>query len=367
MKPSRLRVFDGLRITTEHINHLQTAFSSGIEDLRAAAGLGTVQHGLEVTVANGQLTVAPGLAFDGHGNRIVCDEPQSLPVSFAPGHPAQYVCLAYRSVEDGQVEGVSTLIFDSCALSLQPELPPATDLTQVLLAKVVDTGTGIALEPPVEPAPPAAGSEPPRPTAASPIRVRQGVTRLTAPPVDVQFADLPNVLKSQPLDLDSAPVGVTAHVLMTATITLPAAPAAPPEAPAAPADNAAAGAAPASPPPPPEAAYRFDCRADGEATVDDRGVSQFSISCSSSPDVSERDLGRLFLDLPDAAGLDPLRSAYLAVRLVKPSSGPLQVVCVLEWSGVLDDPSIAELRDRNPSLSWQALVAWKAIGVSDSQ
>ena len=40
MQPAQIRVFDGLRLTTEHLNHLQAALRSGVQDLREILGLG---------------------------------------------------------------------------------------------------------------------------------------------------------------------------------------------------------------------------------------------------------------------------------------------------------------------------------------
>lgn len=124
MKPREIQVFDGLRLTTEHMNHLQGAFQSAVQDMRQIAGLGRVHHGFELVKENeGQLVVLPGTAFDWEGNRIVSDERRDLPIEFAEGETTKFVCVAYQELEDGLVEGRPTLIWDSCAISLCATLP----------------------------------------------------------------------------------------------------------------------------------------------------------------------------------------------------------------------------------------------------
>ena len=85
MRPGHLNVFDGLRITTEHMNYLQGSFHSAVQDLRGILGLGAVFEGFEVTLEGNSVTVGPGLAFDLQKNRIVLDQPVSVELNFAPG------------------------------------------------------------------------------------------------------------------------------------------------------------------------------------------------------------------------------------------------------------------------------------------
>jgi hypothetical protein len=135
MRPGHLNVFDGLRMTTEHMNYLQGSFHSAVQDLRGILGLGVVHKGLEVVVEGSAVTVQPGLAFDHQGNRIVLDMPVTVEMNFAPGEETKYVCVKYDQIEDGEVEGRFTLVWDSCGVVLMPELPDAAD-NLVPLARV---------------------------------------------------------------------------------------------------------------------------------------------------------------------------------------------------------------------------------------
>lgn len=165
MRPGHLNVFDGLRMTTEHMNYLQGSFHSAVQDLRGILGLGVVHKGLEVAVEGGGVTVQPGLAFDHQGNRIVLDMPITVELNFAAGENTKYVCVKYDQIEDGEVEGRFTLVWDSCGVVLLPELPDAAD-NIVPLARVdrINSSTSVR----------SLSGKP-----AARMRVRQGVTRLS--------------------------------------------------------------------------------------------------------------------------------------------------------------------------------------------
>lgn len=137
MKPKHIHVFDGLRITTEHIEHLQGGYYSAVEDFREILGLGSVHYGFEVQKAGDRaVTIQPGLAFDRQKNRIVCDEPKTLEVEFHPNDDSKYVCVEYKQIQDGEVEGRFTLIWDSCSVTLRGATPGPED-SLIPLAKLV--------------------------------------------------------------------------------------------------------------------------------------------------------------------------------------------------------------------------------------
>lgn len=142
MKPAQIRVFDGLRLTTDHVNHLQGAFTSGLEDFRQILGLGKPQSGLEVSVQdNGAVTIQPGVAFDFDKNRLACDDPLNLQLAFGPQDHTKFICLKYEQVEDGAVEGNPTMVWDSCSALVRDALPdPKENL--VPLARVVRDAEG---------------------------------------------------------------------------------------------------------------------------------------------------------------------------------------------------------------------------------
>jgi hypothetical protein len=242
MKPAQIRVFDGLRITTDHVNHLQGALASGFEDFRAILGLGQVQTGLDVSVADdGSVVIQPGLAFDFQKNRVVCDDPLNLKVTFEPPDHAKFICLKYEQVEDGPVDGHPTMIWDSCSPLIRDALPELRE-NLVTLAKVVKDAdgklsvcapdepetcllaatpivmvpvgpdvpsTGLASDAPSSPPPtkappvsrsevsapqqpantttPSAATAPAAPLGLTPVQFRQGVLRLVADPGSASY------------------------------------------------------------------------------------------------------------------------------------------------------------------------------------
>lgn len=135
MRPGHINVFDGLRITTEHMNYLQGSLHSAVEDIREILGLGTVFIGFEVMAEGNTITINPGLAFDFQKNRIASDEARTVAVSFAPGEQTKYVCIKYDQIEDGQVEGRFTLVWDTCAIELRPS-PPQPNENVIAIAKI---------------------------------------------------------------------------------------------------------------------------------------------------------------------------------------------------------------------------------------
>jgi hypothetical protein len=345
MKPSRIRVFDGLRITTEHINHVQTAFASGIEDLRQIAGLGRIHSGLTVTVSGGQLTVAPGLAFDPLGNRLVFDQPQSVAVDFAKGEQVKYVCAKYETVEDGKVEGQATLLFDSSSVLVQTE-PPKPQDNFVVLAKLVNLPDGIKVDAGDQTSSPSSGIRSSGVVSGPTLRVRQGVMKIKGELLQISTATESNMLIEQDLDVDYLPASLTAWTLVSATISILPPPSAGQDV----------------PPAPLQTDFHFDCRADSECCLTNSGITQFSISTTSTPDFSDREMARLFLDVPSSSGLGSLKSAYVAIRLARNNAGQLKIVSTLDWFAVPSDEVVKSIQNLKPSLVWQALVAWKALG-----
>ena len=224
MRPGHLNVFDGLRMTTEHMNYLQGSFHSAVQDLRGIDGLGHVYEGFEVTVDGSTVTVGPGLAFDQQKNRIVLDEPVTVELNFAAGENSKYVCVKYDQIEDGEVEGRATLVWDSAAVELTSDLPDAAgNLVAVArIDRAANNGTFAVAK---------IGSEP---SVKSVVRtaVRQGVVRLSNTATEVS------------VDLGFEPLSLTCHTILAAQAN--------------------------------SETYASD--AHGEATFDNDGVSQFAVS-----------------------------------------------------------------------------------------
>jgi hypothetical protein len=142
MQPRNIEVFDGLRITTDHFDHLQGSIHSALEDFRGILGLGRVHRGFGVTaVDEHSIQVDPGLAFDAQRRRVVSDEPVKLEVPAAIATAPQFVCLSYDQGADGEVEGHLTRIWDSARIDIRATPPAPTD-DAIMIAELHPVGAG---------------------------------------------------------------------------------------------------------------------------------------------------------------------------------------------------------------------------------
>lgn len=301
MRPGHLNVFDGLRITTEHMNYLQGSFHSAVQDLRGILGLGIVHQGLAVVVEGSAVTVQPGLAFDRQGNRIVLDMPVTVEMNFAAGQSTKYVCVKYDQIEDGEVEGRFTLVWDSCGVVLLPESPDEAD-NLVVLARVDRVGGNGLVEVRKIPSGEAAKSSTERPVART--AVRQGVTRLS------------NTQPELSVSVDFELLSLTCHTVLNATRS----------------NGKEEEAKP----------YSYATCAHGEATFEAEQVAQFVV-----------------------AGSKLIEDAIACLYYAGPGSELLIRVSKNETGGfTLSAEEIRKTEAQDEVFEWEALVAWKALGES---
>ncbi len=425
MRPARIQVFDGLRVATEHIDHLQDGLHSSIEDLREATGLGRIVRGFEVTVDGGGVLVAPGLAFDHTRNRIAVDEPQHLDVTFPAGENEQYLCAKYERVEDHQVEGKATLVWDSASLLLQPALPGPND-DPVALAKLVQAQDGsfrvVALDaPPPAPDAPAPDASPPATeatattTSATTTETTSATETATASETVTATAttttettsasDTATTVTPQPPSEPSSPSPEVAvrqgvfvlppapstgmQALVTALrarlagqangdlrVTLGSGDVAVDFAPAGVTCDASLSAEvrPTAKP-----AWQSIGTGHGEATMADGNVvAQYGLSSSlarplapsegaspeqHAPDLTVNSLAQLPLAPGAAAGGTGSAADHVALAVrATASPGGFGVVCELVWSGDLGEDEVAALEGDAIALSWSVQLGWKAVG-----
>jgi hypothetical protein len=162
-------VFDGLRVSTEHVDHLQDSMRSSVAELREAVGLGRIVRPFAVTPdGDGAVVVGPGLAFDSRGERLTLDDPLRAEIEVPAGSDVGYLCLVHEDVEDGEVEGQPTLVFDSVGVVVRDALPGAGD-EALAVARLVRTEDGFDI----------GALDAPPPVAAPALRFAQGVARLS--------------------------------------------------------------------------------------------------------------------------------------------------------------------------------------------
>jgi hypothetical protein len=93
---------DGLRVTPEHLNHMQEVLAQGISDLRCALGCNRIAWGVRLLVsADGKtVTLSKGLALSPAGRRLVVNEDTVLKITpiMVPGEVIEPVAPEYQVV-----------------------------------------------------------------------------------------------------------------------------------------------------------------------------------------------------------------------------------------------------------------------------
>lgn len=426
MRPAQIRVFDGLRITTDHVNHLQGALASGFEDFREVLGLGRPQTGLEVSIADdGTATIQPGTAFDQQKNRLACDTPLTLKVAFGPEDAAKVICLKYEQVEDGAVEGHPTMIWDSCSALVRDTWPDPKENLVTLVKVVKDKDGKLVLhggrderdcqrheampEPPGPASPaaaevgsvpaPAVGVVPPPDAGAAPltpaappveaesaahaapastpggVSFRQGLIQLAsdsnagsylrtvvAPALRAKIATGAIDLTFALGQIDLVPDIVVASFSTHCVLS----------------GDLTFPAADGAPKP----QFAFECTSHGEATVTAGGLVQFAASSMDmrpvpaapgtvwpAADFTGRGLAEFpfakWADAPDASR-PPLAGDVLAglhlVAQLAPATQGFVFGFKLLWSGTVSENSLKVLETQDIQLTWQINFGWKAVG-----
>ncbi len=397
MQPGHIRVFDGLRISTEHLEHFQGSLHSALGDVRRILGLGRVHRGFAVTRGDGnQVVLQPGLAFDFAGNRMVSDEAITLAVP-PLGAAVGYVCISYAQVEDGVVDGRATLVFDTISAevrlaklkpgentlivaTLTPDGRGGFGITDGAMMATSGNGTGALSNggPSLASAgstngsgsgadAAATGKATPSPPVAM-FGVRQGVLRLRG---DDASREALSVLRGA-MAVAATDETMPAPSATLASVLLPLGLAA--------ASVSCHGAF--------EATLQADpplrCRgiSHGDATLGAGGVAQQCVSQSELEVPGTRDVslrasavsqayiaGVPFVSRggdddggPLAVPLDVLRGLVIGVALGAPTDTGVTVTCRLDWDGEVTPAVVEWLTAHAPQITWSADLAWKALG-----
>ena len=211
MQPRNIQVFDGLRITTDHLDHLQGAIHSAIGDVREILGLGQIHRGFAVArLDDATVEIGPGVAFDRQRRRVVIDEPVRVAVPALAGSDMRFLCLLYNEVADGEVEGKATRVWDSGTVEVRPAAPSAAEDTIILARLVASAEEGFSVLPPRDEEP-----EPDVP-AAPEVPLAPADTAALAP-VSETPARLPDsVVAVAPITVDAASIAAAVEKLAPA-------------------------------------------------------------------------------------------------------------------------------------------------------
>jgi hypothetical protein len=373
MQPRTIEVFDGLRITTDHLDHLQGSIHSALEDFRGILGLGRVHRGFGVTpVDEHSIQVDPGLAFDSQRRRVVSDEPVKLEVPAAVATEPQFVCAGYDQGADGEVEGHLTRVWDSARIDIRPAPPGITDDAIVIaqLLPVANGGFTIemgGIEPPPAEETEAPPPEPPVTTQAAPPRwaVRSGLFAMPDVAIDRSV-----LLKMATAIRDGATVGApvafterlaSQEVLAGVAIASLAV------------DAAAHLWAMTSPPDgeAPSETWRIDAAGHGQGCVaEDGAITQFGASTASWREALGNTYTRPAFADDAILAMSPYTPAAwtvglrLALRCAPRNGDGFAIDATLEWEGQGTDAIAAALEAWTGTLRWMAEGGWSATGTT---
>ncbi len=140
---ARSQFVEGLRVTAEHLQHLQDRLRDAVHDLRQTVGLRRVAWGLRVQLADGQVRVAPGVAFSPSGVRLALDSAVGLG---APASGQRVVLRASNgdraALRVGNTPTVITLLSQAV---LEPDDGSDTGPDALVIARLADQDGGTAV------------------------------------------------------------------------------------------------------------------------------------------------------------------------------------------------------------------------------
>ena len=120
---------DGLRVTAQHLNHLEESAQEAVSDLRRVLGLAHIGYGFRIQVADdGQsATLTPGLGFTASGARVTLDEGASLTIPDGDGPFSVALTAGSHDDPTTRVGDTGTIIFADTVVSVAAEPPPDPD------------------------------------------------------------------------------------------------------------------------------------------------------------------------------------------------------------------------------------------------
>src|SRR5688572_30676292 len=110
IEDARSHFVDGLRVTPQHLNHLQDNLQRAVQDLRRALGAAAVVYGLRLEVAGTGVTLSKGLAFSPAA--LALSLATDVPLTLPEGDGSFAVVLEIENGDDPalRVAGQPTLI-----------------------------------------------------------------------------------------------------------------------------------------------------------------------------------------------------------------------------------------------------------------
>jgi collagen triple helix repeat protein len=143
MSEQRTEFFDGLRVTAQHLNHLETTVQQAVKDLRRVVGYGQIGAGLRLVVADDghSVTLSPGLALTPDGRRLSLDEGAALTIPDGAGPFTVALRAATHEDPTAVVDGKPTIVFADTGVEVTADAPAAS-LDLLVVGTVSRAGDG---------------------------------------------------------------------------------------------------------------------------------------------------------------------------------------------------------------------------------
>lgn len=138
---------DGLRVTSQHLMHLQSALQQAVLDLRHTIGTGVIAFGLRLTIKDGVVSLHPGIAFSEAGLRLHVAQITELELPAGIDHVK--VVLVAENTDDPltRLDDLATIV--NCETTIQLIADDAETPEDGLVVGTVDTTVaGLAVEQP---------------------------------------------------------------------------------------------------------------------------------------------------------------------------------------------------------------------------
>jgi hypothetical protein len=142
---ARTQFFDGLRVSAEHLQHLQDRLREAVLDVRQALGLGRIAWGLRTTLQGTSVEITPGVAFGRDGVRLSVEAPLSVAVPAGGDGALAVVLRAVKGDREAlRFNGVATVLTHETHAEVGAA-PGPTDLGGLVIATVTRAGTTLSL------------------------------------------------------------------------------------------------------------------------------------------------------------------------------------------------------------------------------
>jgi hypothetical protein len=142
----RTQFLDGLRVTADHMQHMQDRLREAVVDLRRTVGLGRIAWGLHIETNDGGVSIQPGVAFAPSGVRLNIDAPASINIP-AEGGPWRLVLRAEESDRASlRVGNQATLITLITTASVETDDESEIGPDALMIGAVKKKGAGFKAE-----------------------------------------------------------------------------------------------------------------------------------------------------------------------------------------------------------------------------